>query len=67
MPEADFAAVGRGGGERDWHWGFIKELKQQRRRRLRKRHLKSEFMLLQTLSPKGLYRSSGKKKKVVVL
>ena len=29
---------------------FIRELKQQRRRRLRKRHLKSEFALLQTLS-----------------
>ena len=28
----------------------IRELKQQRRRRLRKRHLKSEFALLQTLS-----------------
>ena len=27
-----------------------RELKQQRRRRLRKRHLKSEFVLLQTLS-----------------
>ena len=27
-----------------------RELKQQRRRRLRKRHLKSEFALLQTLS-----------------
>ena len=35
-------------------WVFIRELKQQRRRRrrrrLRKRHLKSEFALLQTLS-----------------
>ena len=60
--------------------------KQQRRRRLRKRHLKSEFALLQTLSrllhlvyfvkcwqmflelnSKGLYQSSGKEKKVVVL
>ena len=29
---------------------FIRELKQQRRRRLRKRHLKSEFALPQTLS-----------------
>ena len=28
-----------------------RELKQQRRRRLRKRHLKSEFALPQTLSP----------------
>ena len=27
----------------------VRELKQQRRRRLRKRHLKSEFTLLQTL------------------
>ena len=69
-----------------------RELKQQRRRRrrrrrrLRKRHLKSEFALLQTLSrllhlvyfvkcwqmflelnSKGLYQSSGKEKKVVVL
>ena len=63
-----------------------RELKQQRRRRQRKRHLKSEFALLQTLSrllhlvyfvkcwqmflelnSKGLYQSSGKEKKVVVL
>ena len=29
---------------------FIRELQQQLRRRLRKRHLKSEFALLQTLS-----------------
>ena len=28
---------------------FIRELQQQLRRRLRKRHLKSEFALLQTL------------------
>ena len=59
---------------------------QQRRRRLRKRHLKSEFPPLQTLSrlfhlvhfvkcwqmflelnSKGVYQSSGKEKKVVVL
>ena len=56
----------------------IRELKQQRRRRLRKRHLKSEFAPLQTLSrlfqfvkccqiflefnSKGLYQSSGKEK-----
>ena len=65
---------------------IIKELKQQRRQRLRKRHLKSEFAPLQTLSrlfhlvyfvkcwqmflelnSKGLYQSSGKEKKVVVL
>ena len=64
----------------------IRELKQQRRRRLQKRHLKSEFAPLQTLSrlfhlvyfvkcwqmflelnSKGLYQSSGKEKKVVVL
>ena len=38
------------------HWRTVKskpvnrELKQQRRRRLRKRHLKSKFALLQTLS-----------------
>ena len=54
------------------------DLKQQRRRRLRKRHLKSEFAPLQTLSrlfqfvkccqmflefnSKGLYQSSGKEK-----
>ena len=63
-----------------------RELKQQRRRRLPKRHLKSEFAPLQTLSrlfhlvyfvkcwqmflelnSKGLYQSSGKEKKVVVL
>ena len=63
-----------------------RELKQQRRRRLQKRHLKSEFAPLQTLShlfhlvyfvkcwqmflelnSKGLYQSSGKEKKVVVL
>ena len=63
-----------------------RELKQQRRRRLQKRHLKSEFASLQTLSrlfhlvyfvkcwqvflelnSKGLYQSSGKEKKVVVL
>ena len=74
------------------HWRTVqsetvnRELKQQRRRRLRKRHLKSEFALLQTLSrlfhlvyfvkcwqmflelnSKGLYQSSGKEKKVVVL
>ena len=59
---------------------------QQRRRRKQKRHLKSEFAPLQTLSSllhlvyfvkywqmflelnsKGLYQSSGKEKKVVVL
>ena len=59
---------------------------QQRRRRLRQRHLKSEFAPLQTLSrlshlvyfvkcwqmflelnSKGVYQSSGKEKKVVVL
>ena len=64
----------------------IRELRQQRRRRLQKRHLKSEFAPLQTLSrifhlvyfvkrwqmflelnSKGLYQSSGKEKKVVVL
>ena len=63
-----------------------RELKQQRRRRLQKRHLKSEFAPLQTLSrlfhlvyfvkcwqvflvlnSKGLYQSSGKEKKVVIL
>ena len=64
-----------------------RELQQQRRRRLQKRHLKSEFALPQTLSrlfhlvyfvkwcwqmflelnSKGLYQSSGKEKKVVVL
>ena len=63
-----------------------RELKQQRRRRLQKRHLKGEFAPLQTLSrlfhlvyfvkcwqtflelnSKGLYQSSGKEKKVVVL
>ena len=45
----------------------IIELKQQRRRRVRKRHLKSEFALPQTLSllflelnSKGLHQSSGK-------
>ena len=49
---------------------FARELKQQRRRRLRKRYIKSEFSLLQTLSrlfisfnsllnSKRLYRSSG--------
>ena len=32
------------------HGRVNRELKQQRRRRLRKRHLKSEFVLLQTLS-----------------
>ena len=65
---------------------YIRELKQQRRRRLQKRHLKSEFAPLQTLlrlfnliyfvkcwqkflelNSKGLYQSSGKEKKVVVL
>ena len=64
----------------------IRELKQQRQRRLQKRHLKSEFAPIQTLSRlfhlvyfvkcwqmfmelnfKGLYQSSGKEKKVVVL
>ena len=64
----------------------IRELKQQLRRRLLKRHLKSEVAPLQTLSrlfhlvyfvkcwqmflelnSKGLYQSSGKEKKVVVL
>ena len=63
-----------------------RELQQQRRRRLRKRHLKSEFAPLQTLprlfhlvyfvkcwqmflelNSKGLYQSSGKEEKVVVL
>ena len=65
-----------------------RELQQQLRRRLHKRHLKSEFAPLQTLSrlfhihlvyfvkcwqmflelnSKGLYQSSGKEKKVVVL
>ena len=65
---------------------IIRELKQQRRRRLQKRHLKSEFAPHQTLSrlfhlvyfvkcwqmflelnSKGLFQSSGKEKKVVVL
>ena len=65
---------------------LIRELKPQRRRRLQKRHLKSGFAPLQTLSrlfhlvyfvkcwqmflelnSKGLYQSSGKEKKVVVL
>ena len=68
------------------HADVIRELKQHRRRRLQKRHLKSVFALLQTLSrlfhlvyfvkcwqmflelnSKGLYQSSGKEKKVVVL
>ena len=63
-----------------------RELKQQRRRRLRKRHLKSELAPIQTLSralhlvyfvkcwqmflelnSKGLFQSSGKDEKVVVL
>ena len=60
-----------------------RELKQQRRQRLQNRHLKSEFAPLQTLShlvyfvkcwqmflelnSEGLYQSSGKEKKVVVL
>ena len=63
-----------------------RELKQQWRRRLQERHLKSEFAPLQNLSrlfhlvyfakcwqmflelnSKGLYQSSGKEKKVVVL
>ena len=67
-------------------WNDIRELKQKRRWRLQKRHLKSEFAPLQTLSrlfhlvyfvkcwqmflelnSKGLYQSSGKEKKVVVL
>ena len=43
-----------GGGGGSWgkmnHTPMIKELKQRRRRRLRKRHLKSELSLLQTLS-----------------
>ena len=34
----------------DAHWHEYSELKQKRRRRLRKRHLKSEFALLQTSS-----------------
>ena len=34
----------------------IRELKQQRRRRLRKRHLKSEFALPQTFSRLPYYR-----------
>ena len=34
----------------DTRWGERKKLKQQRRGRLRKRHPKSEFALLQTLS-----------------
>ena len=46
----------KGGGWGGGSWGkmnhtpMIKELKQRRRRRLRKRHLKSELSLLQTLS-----------------
>ena len=66
MPEADFATVGGGGGGtgiRD----SLRSLSTERRRRLRKRLLKSEFALLQTLSSKGMCQSSGKKKKVVVL
>ena len=55
------------------------ELKQQGRRRLRKRHLKSEFapipsrLILRMLpnlfeaDSKGLYQSSAEKRKVVVL
>ena len=33
-----------------WEQDIKRKLKQRRRRRLRKRHLKSEFALLQTLS-----------------
>ena len=65
---------------------LYRQLKQQRRLRLQKRDLKSEFAPIQTLSrlfhlvyfvkcrqmflelnSKGLYQSSGKEKKVVVL
>ena len=46
--------VGEGGWGGSWgktnHTPMNKELKQRRRRRLRKRHLKSELSLLQTLS-----------------
>ena len=62
MPKAQW-------GEGEWGTGYnkfplVRELKQQRRRRrrLRKRHLKSEFALLQTLSSKGLHQSSVKEK-----
>ena len=58
-----------------------RELKQQGRRRLRKRHLKNEFALIPSrshlihqtsanvfeLNSKGLYQSSRKEKEVVVL
>ena len=67
MPEAVFVTVEAGGRGRRLALGTHYGLKQQRWRRLRKRHLKSEFMLLQTLSSKGMCQSSGKKKKVVVL
>ena len=64
MPKAQW-------GEGEWGTGYnkfplVRELKQQRRRRrrrrLRKRHLKSEFALLQTLSSKGMCQSSVKEK-----
>ena len=38
---------------------YNRELKQERRRRLRKRHLKSEFALLQTLSRYSISFSSS--------
>ena len=91
-----FASLAREGKNTAWYIHLTsrqpprnlhnRELKQQRRWRLQKRHLKSEFAPLQTLSrlfhllyfvkcwqmflelnSKGLYQSSGKEKKVVVL
>ena len=45
-----FIVLGHKYGRHDVMWKHIRELQQQLRRRLRKRHLKSEFALLQTLS-----------------
>ena len=45
-----FIVLGHKYGRHDVMWKHIREVQQQLRRRLRKRHLKSEFALLQTLS-----------------
>ena len=50
VPSVRVTLVQRNGQRELWERDIKRELKQRRRRRLRKRHLKSEFALLQTSS-----------------
>ena len=50
VPSVRVTLVQRNGQRELWERDIKREVKQRRRRRLRKRHLKSEFALLQTSS-----------------